>query len=211
MYFAGRTDSGVHAIAQTVNFFSNCNVPDLAIKSFLNNSLENISILSVSRESHDFNSRKSAVSRAYVYKFTEHDVPTYLSNNLLNVPFPVDDSTLELMLNELIGTYDYSLFWKKGSGQINPIRTITKAFFTKAKYKLLTESNKTIIIYNINFEANAYLYRMIRNIIGCMLIVLNPNNSITLPNFIKSFKEKKRLFNYTPAPSKGLYLKEICY
>ena len=68
-YPSGRTDAGVHAIGQVVNFFTNSLLPAERFKSVLNNLLpSDIRVVNSFEVDKDFNSRKSAKSKTYIYK-----------------------------------------------------------------------------------------------------------------------------------------------
>ena len=74
-----------------------------------------------------FNARKSAISREYIYYFTNEDIPVYLTNYVAQVENEIDLNEFNLILKNVVGEHDFSAFKKSGSNEFSTIRTIFQA------------------------------------------------------------------------------------
>ncbi len=161
--------------------------------------------------SEDFNARISASFREYIYLFTDKPVPVYLSNYVTVIKQKVNISIIQECLNFLIGTHDFNGFKKSGSNENSTIRKIVSAKVENFCYKVLTDSSKSIILNKVTIKGNAFLYRMIRNIMGSIFLILDKNNILTPINFNQTIEQKRRVFDYKPADPQGLFLNKIFY
>jgi tRNA pseudouridine38-40 synthase len=168
-------------------------------------------LLSIELVDISFHARKSARSREYVYYFTNNEIPVFFNNYIAKIDFEIDLSKFTCILKTIIGEHDFTAFKKSGSNELSSIRTIYQADAEKIEYKLLTESNKTIILNKIVIIGNSFLYQMIRNIIGSILMILSKRNKLNENDFHNFLLLKKRTFNFKPAPAAGLYLNKITY
>ncbi len=210
LFFSGRTDTGVHACNQSINFYSNILIKPIHIKKYVNKLKHPIKVNQVSFVGSRFNARKSAKKREYQYLFTNEDVPIYLNKFVENVDFKLRMPIINAFLECLVGEHDFSMFKKEGSQSKTSIRTIYNASCEVFNYKVLTDHDKTIIIYNVKIIGNAFLYRMVRNIIGCLFEILNPKSNLNLERFIHNFEKRKKVI-YKPANARGLHLNKIYY
>ena len=111
----------------------------------------------------------------------------------------------------IIGKHDFLVFQKTGSNVLTTIREIYHAKIDEFQYKVLTDSNKSIMLNKITIQGNAFLYRMVRNIIGAIYMIASGKNNLSQDEFKELLLQKKRIFNFKPAPSSGLYLNKIWY
>ena len=209
--FSGRTDAGVHACSQVVSFASKYVINSKALINHVNKHSMYLKINDFSCADDDFNARKSASFREYIYIFSDKPVPVYLSNYVTVINQTVDISIVQECLNFLIGTHDFNGFRKTGSNENSTIRKIVSAKVEKFCYKVLTDSNKSIILNKVTIKGNAFLYRMIRNIMGSIFLILDKNNILTPIDFNQTIEQKRRVFDYKPADPQGLYLNKIFY
>lgn len=213
LVFSGRTDKHVHANQQNVHFTSSvCPNLDSIVRS-INSSQKYIYVNSIQRVPPFFHSRRSPITREYTYLFTSYKLPLFLQKNCSQVKFEPKIQCVNLILSYIQGKFDFHVFQKanRHNDQRSTIRTIYKA---NCSYQLLTsmcEINKPIKIYKITIVGNAFLYQMIRNIIGALLTVLSPSNNLSHVDFKELLVENKRVFNFRPAPPEGLYLNKIIY
>ncbi len=138
-------------------------------------------------------------------------MPVYLSNYVSYVDVIINKQLIQEYLNIIIGEHDFYAFQKKGSTVLSTIREIYSAEIEEFQYKVLTDSNKSIMLNKITIEGNAFLYRMIRNIIGSIFMILASKNKLSIIDFKELLLQKKRIFNFKPAPYAGLYLNKIWY
>lgn len=207
--FSGRTDTGVHANEQVFNFYSMLKIPPQNLQYALNNLVQHISVNQIEYVPLDFNARFSAKSRQYVYVFTDEVIPVNLCNYISFFNGTVDKNLVYNFLEIISGSHFFDIFKKQGSETNSTFRTIYSTQFSEDEFKVLTDSRKNIKIYKIEIIGNSFLYRMVRNIIGCLFNILN--KKITIEEFKNSFVKRKKLFNYIPADACGLYLDKIVY
>lgn len=197
---AGRTDRGVHAITQIAHFLT------LSIRSKNEwligaNSLlpSDITILWLKNISESFNARFSAFSRSYRYIIFNNNIKssflnryTYHVRNFLNV------KKMNTASKYLSGYHDFSAFRSSGCQSISPYRKI----FCIHVFQL-----KQFIIMDI--IASSFLYHMVRNIIGALILVGLSSYEIS---WIKKILEKKEnIKKYSTAPPQGLYFLSASY
>ncbi len=207
--FSGRTDTGVHANEQVFNFYSMRMIPPKNLQYALNNELDHVRVDKIEYAPLDFNARFSAKYRHYVYVFTDEVIPVNLTNYISFFNGVIDTNLVHKFLEIISGSHYFDIFKKEGSKTTSTFRTLYSTYFSADEFKVLTDLKKNIKIYKIEIIGNSFLYRMVRNIIGCLFNILN--NKITIEEFNDSFIKRKKLFNYTPADACGLYLDKIVY
>lgn len=204
LYGSGRTDSGVHAVAQAANFFSPIDsIPVEKYPCAINSLLpQDIRITSAKEMPQDFNARFSATSRVYRYFITPKNI---LANNtrfswLVNYEPNVE--RLNKFCECLSGEIDCASFAASGDQSVSTFRYLEKAhFFTQNAFP----DGSEIVVFEI--EANAFLWKMVRTIVGT-LIDLDKNNAPE-DSFEKILKAKDRKKAGITAPAKGLFLYKI--
>jgi len=194
---SGRTDAGVHATGQVIDF----EIPDFwtdlnKLRIALNRKLKYISFKHISYINHDFHSRFSAKKRLYRYVFKTQQPSIFEQNHIAYYP-PFNQNLLTKALKIFEGEHDFSNFIKTGSITHTNIRHIHKAH-----YKAYQNHH---IIY---FEANGFLRSQVRMMVeGAMQVALKKWK-------IEELQEQLRLEKRTMtklAPPEGLYLARIIY
>lgn len=197
---AGRTDAGVHAKAQVVNFKTHLYLPRRAIICGLNTYLpEDIRVRSAKEVSLDFHAQRSALNRTYRYVIYNYRFcPPFYRNFVWKVSFSLEIGLIREGSKFLIGEYDFSSFQAQGSFTSSPRRKIEKISFLK--------KGRFIFIY---IKANSFLYKMARNIVGTLVEV---GRGKIAPFRIKQILEAKNRKCAGPtAPPQGLYLVWVSY
>ena len=194
---SGRTDAGVHATGQVIDFL----LPDFWIdleklKNALNQKLKYISFKHISFVSEDFHSRFSAKKRVYRYVF-KSTTPSIFEQNHIGYYSSFDQELLTKALNVFEGEHDFSNFIKTGSITHTNIRHIYKAH-----YKAF---NNYHIIY---FEANGFLRSQVRMMVESAMQV--SQELLSLEELEEQLVLKKRHITKL-APPEGLYLARIIY
>ena len=197
---SGRTDAGVHALAQTLTFRYNRTLPIEKMVKVVNRRLpDDIFILSAEQVSDDFHARYSAIAKAYEYHFTfECDRNPFNSNYLYNHPYHLNIDKMRIAMKAFEGTHDFTAFQATGSEKENTIRTI---------YKVHLEKKNDVFVFTV--VGNGFLYNMVRIMMGTLFSIGNdrlPENSI--PQIIMS---QLRANAKVTAPANGLYLKRVFY
>lgn len=207
---SGRTDTGVHAAHQVVNFKITSNIPERKVLNALRGFTPNdIHIQKVQRVDLSFSSRYSAKSRAYNYYFSTQIVPLWLEKriskfgNIKSVCLKTDYQTI------LAGKKDFANFRKMGSNEKSTIREIKQVSLKQVLVKDLY-SQDLIPIYCFHIEANSFLYGMVRNIMGALVEVFREKQD--LGAFNQLFTGGPEIgYNYTSAKPEGLCLVKVNY
>jgi len=199
---SGRTDAGVHAIAQSAHFDCKNKIMDLkkflkSINHFLND--KNIAIIKIKKRSNRFHSRFSAKQRIYKYIiYNQISVPVIEKKRGWHVRKPLDLELIKKGSRKLLGTNDYSTFRSSSCHAKSPIKTIKSI-----KVKLL--KNRIII----EFRSQSFLQQQVRSMVGCLKYL--GEKKWDLKTFNKVFKSKERVLCAPPAPPEGLFLVRVIY
>ena len=198
---AGRTDAGVHALAQCANFELEKKFDEYQILNGINFHLgtEKIRITKVENVDQEFNARFTAKSKTYNYQVFNSQAPSVIEDDFsIHIRQPLDIDSMQNAVKLFLGKHDFSSFRAQGCQANKPLRTIDDA-------SIEVKGKKIIFI----FKAQSFLYQQIRIMVGSLLEVGLKNKNIT---WIKELIEAKdRSLAGPTVPSKGLILKEISY
>lgn len=200
---SGRTDKGVHAIRQYANFFTNSQIQPERFSFALNANLPlNIRVNKSFLVSDDFNSRKDAISKTYKYLFENAKIPSpFLKGYALQVRADLDIKKMEIEGKKLIGTHDFTSFYKNDEkNPKNPIRTINSFEIIKSK--------EIENLYYIEINGNSFLHNMVRIIVGTLIDIGRGRIKIGIKDILE---KNDRKFAGKTAIAEGLYLKEVFY
>jgi len=197
---SGRTDAGVHALAQVFNFRAERFIDSSSLKLGLNSLLpRSIVIKDVTDVDINFHAQKSAKSKTYLYKILNSNTPSALLRNrawwIRNI-FDLDK--LSEIITKFVGTFDFSAMCTMKSLKENSVRTVN---FIKLY--------KTDEIINIEINANGFLHNMVRNIIGTSFYIYRKD--LPPDTVLEILESKDRQRGGPTAPPQGLYLKEVFY
>ncbi len=199
-----RTDSGVHALEYVFNFKSNMRIPAERLPYALNTHLSDCGIAAVSAKdvSEDFNSRFSANGKRYVYKIWNSPLPNpFVANYSWHFPYKLDVEAMKAAAGKFCGTYDFSAFMAAGGSQKTTVRTVRHCSVQRS-----AEWDEQI---EIQVEADAFLYNMVRIITGTLTDVGTGRIGVeTIADIIKSCDRRRAGMT---APPQGLFLKEVFY
>ncbi len=202
---AGRTDAGVHALGQVVNFFTDGRIDVEKIPIAASSVLPADIIVREAREvDKNFSALHSAKSKIYLYRILRGAASNPFVNRFAwHIFRPLDVDAMREALNILIGTHDYSSFKAAGGApNMNPVRTIFAS-------ELFEENFFGGDILTIKIHASGFLYHMARNIVA--LTVAVGRKKITLDEFQKIFDARDRSLVPATAPAQGLCLQEVFY
>ncbi|MBK4775485.1 tRNA pseudouridine(38-40) synthase TruA [Candidatus Pantoea edessiphila] len=200
VFCAGRTDTGVHSTGQIIHFETNANRNISAWTKGVNSNLPNsISVLWVKNVSNKFHARFSAVARRYRYIIYNYSMrPAILNNGLTHCYYPLNIQTMQYSSRCLLGEHDFSAFCGSPCQSINFKRNIIHLNIIRLGYYVI-----------IDIKANAFLYHMVRNIVGNLIdIGIGKKPSSWMRILLLS---KNRTFGCSTAKAKGLYLVEVEY
>ena len=199
---SGRTDSGVHAIAQSAHF--ECKKKILNLDKFLKsvNYFVNdigISIINIKKRNINFHARFSAKQRVYKYViFNRFSRPSIERGRGWHIINDLDISLMKKGAKKLIGTKDFSTFRSSSCNAKSPIRTMKSI-------KIISMRGRV----EIQFKSQSFLQQQVRSIVGCLKYLAE--KKWDLKKFDYVFKSKKRTLCAPPAPAEGLFLEKVIY
>jgi len=194
---SGRTDAGVHATGQVIDF----EIPDFwrdlkRLKRVFNQKLQTISFKHISFVEDSFHSRFSAKRRIYRYIFKTHRTSVFERDFVAYYP-PFNRDRLQEALSEFQGEHDFSNFLKSGTVTHTNVRTIYRV-----KYKSFKNYH---IIY---FEAESFLRSQVRMMIEVAMQVAQKR---LLLKELREQLDLKQRYITNLAPANGLYLARVLY
>jgi tRNA pseudouridine38-40 synthase len=159
---AGRTDAGVHALMQVVHFDTDLQRQDSSWIRGTNRFLPaDIAVEWALPVPDAFHSRASALARRYSYIVLESKVRPSLDAGRVGWVFrPLDGDAMRAAAQHLIGEHDFSSFRASACQALSPVKTM-----------YWIEIRQRGAYWRFDFEANAFLHHMIRNLMGCLLVV----------------------------------------
>ncbi len=200
---AGRTDAGVHALAQVAHFDLNREIEEWKLRDALNFHLREqgapVVVLAVEAVSQEFNARFSAKGRGYIYKIlNRRTAPILQKDRVWWVPIPLDIEKMRQGAQYLLGHHDFTSFRAAACQAKSPVKTLDRLDITRSEEE---------IIFTV--EARSFLHHQVRNMVGTLKLVGDGHLS---PEDIKTILEAKdrRLAGPT-APACGLYLSKVLY
>lgn len=197
---AGRTDTGVHATGQVVHFETLAQRPLSAWVRGVNAHLPNgIAVQSAHEVAPEFSARFDAYRRAYRYVLCNEAVRPVLLAGKVGWAFrELDVAAMQQAALCLVGEHDFSSFRAAECQAKSPIKTM---------YAVKVSRQGSMICFD--FEANAFLHHMIRNLVGALVYV--GYGKMTPAQFHHLLLQKNR----TQAPPTfmpdGLYLTQVHY
>jgi len=159
---AGRTDTGVHALNQVVHIDTALDRDDISWVRGCNRYLErDIAVQWCRRVGPGFHARNSARGRRYRFIVLESPTRPALEHGLVGWVFrPLDGAAMNAAATHLLGEHDFSAFRAAGCQSPTPVKTLRGiGIGRRGAY------------WRFDFDANAFLHHMVRNIMGCLLAV----------------------------------------
>ncbi|HOX36783.1 MAG TPA: tRNA pseudouridine(38-40) synthase TruA [Candidatus Brocadiia bacterium] len=197
---AGRTDAGVHAVGQVANFLTESGIPPASFREALNANLpSDIAVLSAEDTDHAFHARFSATGKLYRYSIINRRPRSPMSRfHAWHVPLSLDAGAMRDAAQCLAGTHDFAAFQAVGRPVKSSVRNVRQAE---------VEADGDMIVFSI--AANGFLYRMVRNIVGTLVLV--GHGKLDLQDFKKVFESLDRKKAGMTAPPQGLCLVSVSY
>lgn len=198
---SGRTDTGVHALAQVAHFDCDKKLDLYKFRESLNALVRPhpISIREIASVSDDFHARFGAKQRSYLYKIQNTRYPPALNvNRVWWYTYPLDENKMQQAANLLIGKHDLSTFRAAGCQAKSPLKTIDEISI-KRDGDFIT----------LEIKAKSFLYHQVRNIVGSLVYVGSGKWSIN--DFKSAFEARDRTKGGETAPAAGLYFSGVLY
>jgi tRNA pseudouridine38-40 synthase len=197
---SGRTDAGVHAWGQVVNFITQSRIPLEKWPVALNVRLPNdLVIREAFEEPLDFHARFSAKRKVYRYMIDRATYPNvFQARYAYHVPYPLDLARMREAAAHFIGRHDFTSFCAAATPVEDKVREL---------YKIDFEEKDSFL--SITFEGEGFLWNMVRILVGTLILVgrgrLSPDD---MPLILEARDRTRAGFT---APAHGLTLWEVIY
>ena len=213
---SGRTDAGVHALAQVASFATASTIPVENWMKALNDILPpSIRVLEVTEAAPEFHARKSARAKTYRYRIYRGAVcPPFLARYVWHYPYPLEESAMVGAARVVVGEHDFTSFAAVDQERVERmsasehirtsnirttnIRTIFASSWTREGEEL---------IYTV--RGSGFLHHMVRNLVGTFLRV--GKGTVSLEDLRRILDARGRTAAGPTAPASGLYLVEVEY
>lgn len=192
---AGRTDRGVHALGQGINFDLDVNVPVDRLKKAINSLLDDaIYIRDIKEVDGNFHARFSAKKKIYEYIINLGEYDAIRNDYLYNYNRSLDVKEMKRAARKLEGAHSFKAFT---SGERDNYNSII--------YSIKIKKEKNLLI--ITFEGKSFYRYMVRNLVGVLIGVGAKKISVDI---LDDMFEGKNV-TYQTAPACGLYLRKVFY
>ncbi|MBI2954200.1 MAG: tRNA pseudouridine(38-40) synthase TruA [Chloroflexi bacterium] len=197
---AGRTDAGVHAVGQVVNFKSHSILAEQTLLRALNAVLpDDIAVKHCAVAGPEFHARFSAKSREYRYSIINREAPSALARAFAHhYRRRLDLDAMQDASCSLVGTRDYASFSRVGTTTTGTTRTVMSATWKR--------EGDWLYFY---IEANGFLPQMVRGIVGTLIWV--GTGKIDARGFHEIMLARDRRLAGPTAPAKGLCFMSASY
>ncbi|EIE21170.1 tRNA pseudouridine synthase A [Coccomyxa subellipsoidea C-169] len=204
---SGRTDAGVHASGQVVNFFSGKGHCPSRLWHSMNRLLPpDIRVLDVQPVGPDFNARFSALSKEYRFQICTgplHD--PFLWRYSQHVYLPLDVEAMRQAAKCFLGSHDFTQFASTYPVGMNPRKTLTRFEVVEVRPGFL----------RLEVQGSGFLYRMVRHMVGALIEVGKGTMKEAQIEELLALGSKKfpgeKHRGWTVADAKGLFLHEVWY
>lgn len=197
---AGRTDAGVHARRQVINFITEAERSKHSWIRGINTHLSgDCAVIDVHEASLDFNARYYAKSRHYQYVICNQPYKPVL-NRLYSthISYPLDIDAMQLAADQLVGKHDFNAF---RSSECQAPTSVRELFSIN-----IYQENEYIYV---DVHGNAFLHHMVRNLVGVLLKIGSGKEPISYAKMVLESLDRKKAG--ITAPAQGLFLDHIDY
>ena len=198
---AGRTDAGVHALAQIAHLDLAREYDPDTIRGALNYHLRPtpVSVLLVEPVADDFDARRSAIGRVYRYRILNRRPPPMLDRmRVWHVSPPLDPAAMQEGARHLIGRHDFSTFRDSLCQAKSPVKTLDALDVSRHGEEI-----------HIEARARSFLHHQVRNMTGTLKLV--GLGQWSPQDVARALEAKDRRAGGPTAPAEGLYLAGVVY
>jgi tRNA pseudouridine38-40 synthase len=217
---SGRTDAGVHALAQVATFVTESSVPAANFVKALNDILPaSVRVLEVEEAAANFHARKSARGKTYRYRIYRAAIcPPFLARYVWHYPYPLDEQAMARAAGLVEGEHDFTSF-----AAVDPERNVgigarsessagvPPAFSLATNVRRISSSNwerqGDEFIYTV--KGSGFLHHMVRNLVGTFILV--GKSTLKAEDVTRILEARNRSAAGATAPASGLYLVNVEY
>jgi tRNA pseudouridine38-40 synthase len=215
---SGRTDAGVHALAQVATVTIESPIPSDNLRKALNDVLpKTIRILSIEDVPHEFHARKAARAKTYRYRIYRDEIcPPFLARYVYHHPYPLNEEHMAQAAALVVGTHDFTSF-----AAVDPERRDAPAMTNDSQSHLEKAEPANIrtifssqwsrqgpeLVYEV--RGSGFLHHMVRNLVGTFLMVGKRGPGTV--DIQKILAARDRSAASATAPADGLFLVSVEY
>ena len=206
---SSRTDAGVHALQNVINFWADHTIPTAKLSLALNACLpQDLRVLNAVTVGKNFNARFDAKSKEYEYLiFNGEILPPFLKNLAWLVKPRLKLSAMRKAVKHLIGKHDFSSFCAAGGDDKDHVRIIHSFVIRNSSFVIWGDSKWKVI--KIKVVGNGFLYKMVRNLVGTLVDV--GLGKLKAEDIRRILEAKDRRLAGRTAPAQGLCLVKVNY
>jgi len=202
---SGRTDAGVHALAQVATFGTESHVPTQNFLKALNDILPaSIRVLETKEVPADFHARKSARAKTYRYRiYREAICSPFTARYVWHYPYPIDEEAIGNAAAMVMGEHDFTSFAavdpERGcEDEVSNVRRILESSWQR---------DRDEFVYTV--RGNGFLHHMVRNLVGTFILV--GKGTLQMQDLARILQARKRSEAGATAPAQGLFLVGVEY
>ena len=203
---SGRTDAGVHALAQVASFSTESSVPAANFVKALNDILPpSIRVLEVGEVPAEFHARKSAKAKTYRYRM--HRAPIcspFIARYVWHFPYPLNEEAMNKAAATAIGEHDFTSFAAvdpergREESEVSNVRTIMRSDWGR---------DGDDFVYTV--RGSGFLHHMVRNLVGTFVLV--GKGTLAVEDLPRILAARDRSAAGPTAPASGLCLVSVEY
>jgi tRNA pseudouridine38-40 synthase len=203
---SGRTDAGVHALAQVVTFVTESSVPTANFVKALNDILPaSVRVLEAEEAAADFHARHSARAKTYRYRIYRAAIcPPFLARYVWHYPYPLDEAAMITAAGVVEGEHDFTSFAAVDSERGRegaPVSNVRRIFSST------WERDADEFVYIV--KGSGFLHHMVRNLVGTFILV--GKGTLQGHDLTRILEARNRSAAGATAPASGLYLVNVEY
>ena len=217
---SGRTDAGVHALAQVATFATQSPIPVENLTQALNDTLPTaVRVLSAHEVVPEFHARKSAKAKTYEYRLYRGTICSpFLARHVWHYPYPLDESAMAEAADVVAGEHDFTSFAavdpEKRSGEAAVEEgVIDQAAADKPRsnvrliHSSAWERRGDELVYRV--RGSGFLHHMVRNLVGTFVLV--GKGTVDRKGLERILAARDRSSAGATAPASGLFLMSVEY
>ena len=203
---SGRTDTGVHALAQVASFTTESPIPAQNLTKALNDILPpSIRVQEVTEAPPEFHARKSARAKTYRYRMLRIPIcPPFLARYVWHYPYPLDENAMRRAAGLVVGEHDFTSFAavdQELSGEQEDVSKVRRIFCST------WEQDGEELVYTV--RGSGFLHHMVRNLVGTFLLV--GKGTLSPDDITRILEARNRSSAGATAPANGLSLVNVEY